>query len=145
MNRKATESNKVLPADAALALRKLMTLTRGLIDFAEKEERAITLGDVVQLSSLQDEKEKLAVGYAQASAEFRDRIEDFRSMDRRMIGDLEKLQNVLGEKTLHNNGLIEQLRRRSMANTQATLVAAQELGRPVRFNNERQREQRESI
>ncbi len=145
MNRKATESNKVLPADAALALRKLMTLTRGLIDFAEKEERAITLGDVVQLSSLQDDKEKLAVGYAQASAEFRDRIEDFRSMDRRMIGDLEKLQNVLGEKTLHNNGLIEQLRRRSMANTQATLVAAQELGRPVRFNNERQREQRESI
>ncbi len=137
------DTKNILADDVPTALRKLITLTRGLIDFAQEEERALTLGDMIQLSAIQDSKEKMTFQYAQASAEFRSRLEEFRGADRALLNQLEKSQNDLNEKTQSNNILIEQLHQRALANTQATLVNAQELGQPVRFKNGHQQEQQE--
>ncbi|GJL84363.1 MAG: hypothetical protein DHS20C02_01380 [Micavibrio sp.] len=137
------EGHKILPEDTAMALRKLISLTRSLIESAELEERALTLGDMVQLSSLQGSKEKTAWQYTHSSQEFRKRLEEFRRADRSLLNQLESLQKDLNKKTQSNNILIEQLHQKALANTQATLVTAQELGQPLKFKNGHQQEQQE--
>ncbi len=143
MNRKQ-ENKKLLSANAATALKELSALTRSLLKLAEEEEQILVLGDMLQLAAFQDHKEKMAWQYMQGSNEFRERLEEFRGLDSSAINELEKLQNELNKKTQSNNSLIEQIRQRAMANTQSTLLSAQELGNKVHVHNGEQATGQES-
>lgn len=128
--RQPIKNNNVnmLAADPELAVQQLIKLTRGLISSAENETAALVRGDIIRLTAVQDEKEKLAHKYAKASEEFRRRIGEFRQIDKSLLAELEKHQGELCRKTDENNVLIARTRMRSSNGTPVTLVTAQELG-----------------
>ncbi len=134
MSHREEKKEKILAADAGTAVQEMISLTRTLLNFAEEEAQALVKGDLAQLTVVQENKEKLAGSYAGASQEFRFRIEEFRGTDRRLLDELEKLQNELGEKTENNNALISQIYQSALANTQKTLLSAQEMGQRSHMN-----------
>ncbi|MBL4805564.1 MAG: hypothetical protein JKY71_11965 [Alphaproteobacteria bacterium] len=121
----------ILPEDATQATNSLIRLTKSLCLMADREASAIAHDDMMALAILQDEKAKLAGQYMQACEEFRDRIEEFRSVDTALIGRLEKLQKELGERAHSNNESAEQLYNNAKTRTQSSLLAAQEIGQSV--------------
>ncbi len=121
----------ILPEDSTQAINTLIRLTKSLCLMADREASAIAHDDMMALAILQDEKTGLAEQYIQACEEFRDRIEEFRGVDKALIGRLEKLQNELGERAHTNNASAEQLYNNAKARTQSSLLAAQEIGQTV--------------
>ena len=126
-------NNKILIHDVDHALRELVRLSKKLVDFADQETQSLIKGDHLGFAMTQQEKESLAVQYTKASEEFRDRLEDFRTADKGILMQLDKLQTELKEKTENNNMLIDQIKTRATANTQSTLFTAQEMGQRVHF------------
>ncbi len=133
---KKKEQRPALPQDPATAVQRLLNLTQTLINMAERETQALLQNDILTFSILQDEKEILAGSYERASQDFRSRLNMFRGIDKALLNRLETAQKELGEKTTHNNGMVERLHITAKQNTQKTLLSVQELGqqRPVRFD-----------
>lgn len=129
-----TEAVAILPEDSAQAINTLIRLTKSLCLTADREASAIAHNDIMALAILQDEKEGLADQYMKACEEFRNRVEDFRGVDKALIGRLEKLQNELGERAHSNNTSAEQLYNNAKARTQSSLLAAQEIGQNCCIN-----------
>lgn len=123
-----TEVLEILPEDSTQAINTLIRLTKSLCLMADREASAIAHNDIMALAILQDEKEGLAEQYMKACEEFRNRVEEFRNVDKALIGRLEKLQNELGERAHSNNASAEQLYNNAKARTQSSLLAAQEIG-----------------
>lgn len=123
----------VLNADTTVALKELVSLTRELVSFAEQEAHALVMGDMMRFALAQQDKEKLAQLYTKASAEFRGRASEFKGCNSALLMQLEGLQKQLKEKTLETNLLVDQIRRRTSANTRATLFTAQEMGQRAQF------------
>lgn len=128
-NKKAVGTPPALPANVNAAVHHLIRTSQALLTLTEKETQALALNDLLAFSILQHEKEKMAGDYVAASEEFRNRLEDFRAADKNLLGRLEKLQNELGERSQGNNVLVEQVYKRTQANMQKSLLAAQEYGR----------------
>ena len=133
--KKQNGNNKVLAADANAALRELVRISRKLVDFTDQETQSLVTNDYVRFAFTQQDKERLAERYSKASEEFRTRLEDFRSADKSILMQLDKIQNELKDKTENNNVLIDQIKKRSLANTKATLFNVQELGQRVQFHD----------
>lgn len=132
---------KTLPQDTTGALKELVSVSRNILDSAERETQCLVMGDLISFAMIQHDKEYLADRYAKASGEFRSRIDEFRGAQHKaMIAQLDNLQRRLKEKTQENNILIDQIRRRATANTRATLFTAQEMGQRVRFLQDTERE-----
>lgn len=132
--RKATEQKRqasTLPADANGALKNLISISRKLCLFADQEMHALTIGDMLRFAYTQKDKEKVAEEYAQASEDFRIRVEQFRSADKNLLKELESLQVELKTKSTNNNDFIRKIRDRAISNTKGTLFTAQELGQKV--------------
>ncbi len=136
MTQKANSSNikNILPRDVNAALRELVRISKNLIEFADRETQALVTGDYMGFAFIGQDKESLAQRYMFASEEFRARLEDFRSADKPLLVQLNKLQAELKEKAESNNLLIGQMKDRALANTKSTLFTAQELGQRVNFN-----------
>lgn len=131
--RSKKQSHKILPQDTTAALKELVSLSKQLLEYAEKEMQCLVMGDLLHFAMIQQDKEKLAGRYALASEEFRSRLEDFRGSNQALLTQLDQLQKQLREQTEENNILIDQIRRRATANTRATLFTAQEMGQRVQF------------
>ncbi len=131
---KAPTPPSILGADVNHALQELIRLSKKLVDFADQETKSLVTRDAMLFAFTQKDKEILAERYAQASEEFRSRLDDFRRADRGLLMKLERLQEELRQKTHDNNMAIEQVKEKVSASTQATLFSAQEMGQRVRFN-----------
>lgn len=132
----AANNGGLLGGNAAGAIQILIRISRSLLSLAERETQALLQNDMMTFVILQDEKEILASRYAKASEEFRNRLEEFRSVDPALIKTLENLQIEIGDKTRRNNELVDRLgKRRARQNTQKTLLTVQELGqiKPLNF------------
>ena len=142
MNNKKPLQGKILPQDPNQCIQRLTKISQALMDLAERESQALVINDMMSFSILQDEKDMLASQYMKASEEFRERVQEFRRVDRSLLDRLEKLQTKLGEKTHSNNALVSQMRKRAQTKTQKTLLTVQEMGqvRPVKLahNNSQQ-------
>lgn len=120
--------NNILPTDRPQALQTLIKATQSLIDLADREAQALAQNDMMSFNILQEEKTFLAKRYEKLSGEFRERLEEFRGMDRAQIERLEKLQTVLGQKTEANNLVVLSIYNTAQQKTQSSLLTAQELG-----------------
>ena len=127
------ENTRILGDDPNRALHELIRITKQLVECADRESQSLITNDHMQFAFTQQDKERLAEQYAQASEEFRTRLEDFRNVDKSLLDQLDKVQLELKEKTQSNNVLVEQLIKRASANTEGTLFTAQELGQRARF------------
>ncbi len=135
-----TQGKSVLPDDPNHALRELIRLTTALRDMAEQETQHLVTNDMLQFAFTQQDKEKIAVRYQEASQEFRRRIEEFRGADKGLIQKLEALQTELKEKSESNNLIVGRIRQKATANTKATLFTAQEIGQRAEFPQDAARE-----
>jgi hypothetical protein len=126
---------KFLPTDRVQALNTLIKATQALIAMADKETQALAQNDIVTFHILQDEKEFLGGRYEKLSVEFRGRLEEFRGADRGLLDRLEKMQNLLAEKTDSNNDVVMDIRDRAQRKTQSSLLTVQEMAqkRPVKM------------
>ncbi len=127
------QADYILANDVNQAVRQLISLSKDLIKLADDEAQALVTLDHMKFALAQSDKEKIAERYAKASEEFRNRLGAFRLADKSMIAQLNALQNELKEKTEHNNVMIDQIKKRTSANTQATLFTAQQMGQRVNF------------
>lgn len=126
-------SPAILGENVNHGLQELIRLSKKLLDFAEMETKSLVTNDHMLFAFTQRDKEALAVRYAQASEEFRGRLSDFKRADKRLLNELDRLQGELKQKTANNNALIDQIKTKASANTQATLFTAQEMGQRVSF------------
>jgi len=132
MSKEMTEQAKsILPADVNQALRELVRLSKKLVGFAEQETQALIKNDHLGFAYTQRDKEALSLTYAQASEEFRNRIEEFKGANKALIKQLGDLQNDLKNKTESNNVIIASIKKKAAANTQSTLFTVQQLGQRV--------------
>lgn len=122
-----------LSKDPAVALREMIRITKSLCDMADQETQALVTNNMLPFAFLQMEKEKLVERYQVTAEEFRRRLEEFRNSDPALIKQLEKLQHDLREKSLSNNAMVEQIRKRSLSSTMESLFMAQELGQRVEW------------
>ena len=124
-----------LPAGPVNAIQHLIRISQQLLLVAEKETQALLFKDMLAFSILQYEKEKLAMDYTAASEDFRNRIEEFRTIDKSFINRLERLQRELGEKATSNNMLVNQIYQSAQQKTEEGLAKANEFSRSktVRF------------
>ncbi len=126
-------SSGFLSKDPAVALREMIRITKSLCDMADQETQALVTNNMLPFAFLQMEKEKLVERYQVTAEEFRKRLEDFRKADPALIKQLEKLQHDLREKSVANNAMVEQIRKRSLTSTMESLFMAQELGQRVEW------------
>lgn len=127
INKNKPESGK-LPANPTAALLHLIRVSQKIVDLSEKETQALVQRDMLAFSIIQDEKEKIVTEYTKVSEDFRNRLEEFRGIDRALLNRLEAIQNQIGEKTQSNNVIVLKMRERAETNTNKTLLLAQEYG-----------------
>lgn len=128
---------KELPQDSSQALRMLIKFSERIMDISEKETQALVQNDMGTFAVLQDEKEYVSSHYAQASMQFRERLNEFRASDPGLLARLEDLQGELRDKLNNNNKIVERMFFRSQEKVQNSLLTVQELAqqKPVNLNN----------
>ncbi len=136
MNNALNKNNKPPPKDVNIALRELISLSKKLVEFTDRETQALVVNDHLSFAFIGQDKEILVERYVQASEEFRTHLEEFRGADKSLLTQLNKYQSELKEKTQSNNIIIGKLKDRAAANTKSTLFTVQELGQRVSFSNE---------
>lgn len=109
------------------AMQDMIKISQRLVSIAEQETQKLVQNDVLGFAYLQDEKDKFAKQYVQASKEFRMRISEFRGVDQGLLTRLNDLQTSLATKTRENNVIVERMKDKARANTQNTLFTTQEL------------------
>ncbi len=122
-----TSNDNVLPREPERAMQHMITLSQKLINIAEAETQNLVQNDIVGFAILQDEKEKVTNSYARASREFRDRLNEFRGVERSMLDRLDALQKDLAIRTQSNNVIVKRIQNRAGDNAQKTLWNVQEL------------------
>ena len=122
------QPKSILAKDVNQAVRQLIAISQDLIRFADTEAQALVTLDHMKFAF--DQR------YALASEEFRERLGAFRMADKNLIAHLNTLQNELKEKTEHNNVMIDQIKTKAAANTQATLFTVQQMGQRVYFGDQ---------
>lgn len=134
-------NKQALPASPVAAVQHLIRISQSLLTVAEKETQALLTNDMLAFSIMQYEKEKLAGTYTKASEAFRERIEEFRNIDRTLLGKLEQLQKELAIKANDNNALVEQIRQRAQMSTQKSMNTMRDMSQNVRVRFEKPVEQ----
>lgn len=135
----------LLVQDKSQALQQLIKVTKSLLDLGEKEAQALAQDDMLSFAILQDEKTKLAEHYAKMSEEFRDRLPQFRGVSPALLDRLEYLQIQLGEVSQRNADIVRNMYDRARANTQTTLLNAQEMGQDKRIKFANNNEQSDEV
>lgn len=120
------QTNDILPQDLTQALKVLINFSERLLDLAERETQALVQNDLGTFSILQNEKDVMSRRYADASEEFRGRMNEFRAADPGLLDRLENLQKELGDKLHSNNDITMQLFTRAKEKTTNSLFTLQE-------------------
>ena len=128
----------ILPRERVMAINVLLKSTQNLIDIAEREAQFLAQNDMMNFYILQDEKAHITNRYEKLSSEFRERIVEFRGVDRSILERLEKTQIMLGEKTAENNVIVASMHDRAKQKTQSSLVTVQALAQQYQVNIDEQ-------
>ncbi len=104
------EQGNLLPESSTLAVKTISDVVKELVEVMDKEAHALIMNDGIALTSLDAEKDQLSVKYEQMAKEFRARGDEFKSVDNLLIGQLEKLQTALAEKTQTNMDTMDRIR-----------------------------------
>ena len=89
------QSQPHLPEDPQQAVERMLEITRSMRVIAEAETAALQSRNGLELKTAIDQKADLLFMYDDAAREFAQRIEEFRSIDRRLIDELDGEQIVL--------------------------------------------------
>lgn len=125
---------QILPSEKTQAVQHLIKLTDSLITLSEREAQGLAQNDMVSFAILQDEKASLAEHYARASAEFRDRLHEFRGMSSALLDRLEQKQNRLGAISAENNAIVTRLYARAEENAKTGLKTARDHQEKTKVN-----------
>lgn len=136
----AQQAKTILPADSTQAARELIKISQSLLKISDRESQALVQNDLATIAILQDEKEWITGRYQKASEEFRRRLEEFRGLDKSLIGQLDTTQRKLNDMASNNNRIIARIYRRAEKKTHETLLTAQEMGqtRSIQFADQPQ-------
>lgn len=126
-NKAAKKEAPCLPQDPVQAVHTIMRLSRKIIDVVERESQSLAMDDMIGFGALQDYKHALSLEYQQICGEFHTRLEEFRRVDPALMNQMDKLQHEIGERSRHNNKIIQKIRERATKKTQTTLYEAQEI------------------
>jgi hypothetical protein len=144
INNEKRNTNTDLPVNATAAIQRLIQVSQKLLALSDRETQALLQKDMLSFAILQDEKEAIMNQYVKASEEFRARLDDFKNVEKSLLGRLETLQKQLAEKSHSNNIAVLQMKQRAEHSTQKTLLMAQEFGQQkrVRFENDNAKNER---
>ena len=98
-----------LPSDPTEAVKFTINIVDQLLEVMEEENRALMVKDSVAFTASQDQKVKLSERYQVISTEFKQRIMDFRSVDKALLDQLDAKQRELANKTKENMQTMENL------------------------------------
>lgn len=105
-----TQNQPVLPQDPTTAVKQITKLIEQFIDLMDREAMAMAKRDAISFAALQDDKNRLSDTYEKASAEFGERLPQFRSVDGALIDRLNKLQEDLKIKVLDSTKTMERMK-----------------------------------
>jgi hypothetical protein len=104
-----TDKKHLLSKEPRQAVEEMIKITEELAARIEIESNAVAVNDGTTFTMNEMNKEAVADMYHQAAAEFQERLEEFRQVDKALIRKLEAAQNSLGESTKNNLALLEKL------------------------------------
>lgn len=91
------------------AVEEMIKLTNGLGELIEAESAAVATNDGTTFSTNEMNKEAAIEAYERAAAEFHNRINEFRQVDKSLIAKLNEAQDSLKGSTNNNLKLLEKL------------------------------------
>ncbi len=104
-----TNNETVLSNNPRQAVEEMTTITEELIARIEIETNALATNDGTTFTMNEESKEYIANVYEKAAAEFHGRINEFKKVDKMLIGKLDSVQKSLGQSTKNNLKLLEKL------------------------------------
>lgn len=99
----------LLSKEPRQAVEEMIKLTNGLGHLIEVESNAVATNDGTTFTTNELGKEAAIEAYERAAAEFKARINEFRTVDKGLIAKLENAQKSLKGSTLSNLKLLEKL------------------------------------
>ena len=103
-------TNKILPDDPEKAAKHMIDLTKLLTEKVEAETNAIAMNDAVNFSVAEQDKQKVALMYQQAAEEFHAQVTEWRGqIEKHVLDELEKAQNMLGQVTKGNVNMLKKI------------------------------------
>lgn len=106
-----TDQTHLLSKEPRQAVEEMIKLTEELAARIETETSAVATNDGTTFTMNEMNKEAVADTYQKAATEFRARIEEFRQVDKNLLGKLQSVQNSLGQSTKNNLALLEKLQK----------------------------------
>lgn len=100
-------TKQLLNQDPRQAVEEMIKLTNGLGELIEMESNAVATNDGTTFTTNEINKEAAIEAYEIAAAEFRSRINEFKSVDKALITKLEEAQESLKGSTQANLKLLE--------------------------------------
>lgn len=104
----------VLPENPMQAIKLITDTVKELIAVMDKEAHALATNDVLTLTSIEDEKDFLAVRYEKLALQFKERVSEFKSLDPMLIQQLNQLQADLADKTESNMQTLDRFRQEKL-------------------------------
>lgn len=104
-----TDRTHILDRDPRRAVEEMIKITQELESRIEIETGAAASNDGTTFITNEQNKEYLANMYEQAAAEFRARLEEFRSVDRALLDKLQTAQDSLGQSASNNLALLAKM------------------------------------
>lgn len=104
-----TDAKNILSKDPRQAVQEMLTITEELVARMEIETNAVASNDGTTFTMNEMNKEHVADLYTKAANEFRARLDEFRQVDKNLLGKLDAAQKSLGQSTKNNINLLEKL------------------------------------
>lgn len=101
---------KILPENPTDAVKFVTKIAQQLMHVMEQEGRALTMQDGVSFTAAQEDKTRLSKQYHMASEEFKQRIMDFRGVDKALLDKLDATQRELKAKTEENSAVLDRMK-----------------------------------
>ncbi len=100
---------KLLNDDPRQAVEEMIKLTNGLCELIEAESASVATNDGTTFSTNEMNKEAAIEAYEIAAAEFHNRINEFRQVDKNLITKLNEAQDSLKSSTNNNLKILQKL------------------------------------
>lgn len=100
----------VLSSDPVRATHELIGILGALGGIIDEESNTLASGNSIGFVALQEVKERAADTYQKAAAEFRQRLEEFRKVDKTLIARLEITQRDFAERARTNLEILDRNR-----------------------------------
>ena len=88
----------ILPQQPGEAVKLITKTVEELLEVMEQESLAMMTKDGVSFTAAQDQKQRISERYEKMTEEFKQRIMDFRVVDKALLDKLDALQRQLADK-----------------------------------------------